>query len=136
MQLSRRTLLIAALSLSSSVPSLHAQTAADPSGHWQGTLQAPGMDVEFEVDLAKNGKGGLAGTVSIPAQRIKGLPLMKVAVEGGSVTFYARSDQPLTGILSADGKAMSGDFFVGGASVPFSMTRVGDPRIETPAKSA
>jgi len=35
-------------------------------------LQAPGMDVEFEVDLAKNGSGELAGTVSIPHRSSKG----------------------------------------------------------------
>src|SRR5258708_30474540 len=110
MQLVRRTLLIAALFLPSTAP-LRAQAAADPSGHWQGMLQAPGMDVEFEVDLAKSGSGELAGTVSIPTQKLKGLPLLKVAVEGRRVIFYARADQPLTGVLSADGGSMSGDFF-------------------------
>src|SRR6266403_2250223 len=105
MQLFRRTLLIATL-FAASVSSLHAQAAADPSGHWQGMLQAPGMDVEFEVDLAKSCSGELAGTVSIPAQKLKGLPLLKVAVEGRRVIFYARADQPLTGVLSADGQSM------------------------------
>ena len=135
MQLVRRTLLIAALFLSSAA-SPHAQVAADPSGHWQGMLQAPGMDVEFEVDLAKNGSGELAGTVSIPAQKLKGLPLLEVAVEGSSVTFYARADQPLTGVLAADGKSISGDFFASGNTVPFTMNRVGDARIVAPATSA
>jgi hypothetical protein len=135
MQLSGRSLLIAALSLSSAA-SLHAQTAADPSGHWQGTVQAPGMDLEFEVDLATGGNGELAGTVSIPSQNLKGLPLLKVAVDGDAVTFYARSDQPLKGVLSADGKSISGDFFAGGASVPFSLTRVGEAKIEALARSA
>ncbi len=136
MQLFCRTLLIAALfAVPASSP--HAQApATDPSGHWQGMLQAPGMDVEFEVDLAKNGSGELAGTVSIPAQKLKNLPLLKVAVEGESVTFYARSDQPLKGVLSADGTSMSGDFFAGGNSVPFSMNRTGDARISAPAASA
>jgi len=97
---------------------LRAQAAADPSGHWQGMLQAPGMDVEFEVDLAKNGSGELAGTVSIPAQKLKGLPLLKAAVDGRTVTFYARADQPLTGVLSADGTSMSGDFFASGKHGP------------------
>src|SRR5258708_7197836 len=135
MQLVRRTLLIAALFLPSTAP-LRAQAAADPSGHWQGMLQAPGMGVGFEVDLAKNGSGGLAGTVSIPAQHLKGLPLLKVAVEGSSVTFYARADQPLTCVLAADGKSISGDFFASGNSVPFTMNRVGDARVQEPARSA
>jgi hypothetical protein len=135
MQLFSRTLPVAALFVWSAV-ALHAQAAADPSGHWQGMLQAPGMDVEFEVDLAKNGSGELAGTVSIPAQKLKGLPLLKAAVDGRTVTFYARADQPLTGVLSADGQSMSGDFFANGNTVPFTMNRAGDARIVAPAPSA
>src|SRR4030088_541451 len=108
MQFFSRTLPVAALFVWSAV-ALHAQAAAEPSGHWQGMLQAPGMDLEFEVDLAKNGRGELAGSVSIPAQKLKDLPLLKVAVDGGAVSFYARSDQPLRGILSADGASMTGD---------------------------
>src|SRR5258706_11271487 len=93
MQLFRRTLLIATLFVAS-VSSLRAQPAADPSGHWQGMLQAPGMDVEFEVDLAKNAGGDLSGTVSISAQRPKGVPLLEVGLDGSTLTFYARADQP------------------------------------------
>ena len=135
MQLFGRTLLVAAL-LVSSASFLQAQAAADPSGHWEGMLQAPGMDVGFEVDFTKTGTGALAGTVSIPAQKLEGLPLLKVAVDGGTVTFYARSDQPLRGVLSADGTSMSGDFFAGGNSVPFTMKRVGDAHVVPAATSA
>jgi len=92
--------------------------------------------VEFGVDLTKDGSGARAGTVSSPAQSLKGLALLKVAVEGRSVTFYARADQPLTGVLSADGGSMSGDFFASGNSVPFAMNRVGDARVLAPATSA
>jgi hypothetical protein len=116
--------------------SLLAQTAVDPSGHWQGAIQPPGTTLGFEIDLAKNGNGELEGTMSIPAQKIKGLPLGKVAIEGGSLNFHARADQTFRGILSADGRSMSGDFLVNGATVAFSMTRVGNARVEAPARSA
>src|SRR5262245_65751700 len=98
----RRTLLAAALTLAFA-PALAAQPAADPSGHWEGTLQAPAMAVPFAIDLARNDQGQLAGTISLPAERISGLPLLKVAVDGAAVSFYARADQPMTGSLSADG---------------------------------
>ncbi len=130
-----RMLLFAAL-LVLPRPSLLAQTAVDPSGHWQGTIQTPGTAVDFEVDLAKSGNGELAGTLSIPAQRIKGLPLDKVAVKGTSVNFQVRADQPFSGVLSADGISMAGDLFVNAATFAFSMTRVGEARVEAPAKSA
>jgi len=135
MRLFTRMLLLTALI---PVPAtfLFGQNAVDPSGHWQGTIQAPDKAIGFEVDLAKNGDGELVGTVSIPAQQVKGLPLGKVTVEGGAVSFYARSDQPLRGVLSADGTSMSGDFSARGASLPFTMTRAGEARIEAPVKSA
>lgn len=135
MHVPRRTPLLAALFLLS-VPSLHAQTAADPSGHWEGAIQVPDRELKIEIDLAKNRKGELAGTISVPAQNLKGLPLLKVAVEGRSVNFHARVDQLFTGVLSVDGKSITGELSVRGVSVPLSMTRTGDPSVEVPAKSA
>jgi len=133
MQRSHRIIVAAAFGLASVSP-LRAQTTADPSGHWQGELQAPGMAVAFEVDFVKNG-GGYAGAVSIPSQKLKGLPLTKVTVDGRSIAFEARADQPLTGQLSDDGRSIAGDFLMMGASVPFVLTRSGEARLEAPPKS-
>ncbi len=105
-----RMLLVATLLVPSS--SLRAQVAVDPSGHWEGTIQAPNMEAKVEIDLAKNGKGDLAGTFGQPAQGVKGLPLSTVAVEGGLVRFVVKGGpDPATfqGQLSADGASMSGD---------------------------
>ena len=142
MNLPRRTILLAALFLVP-VPSLRAQIVADPSGHWEGAIQAPGKEVRFEVDLAKNSKGELAGTFSNPAQNIRGYPLSNVAFDGRSVRFLLKVNSgggPFEGVLSADGKSMSGDFTTataeGNFTVPFSLTRTGDARIEPPSRSA
>jgi hypothetical protein len=134
-------LLLAAL-LHTTGPSLFAQAAADPSGHWEGTILASGTEVPVAIDLAKNGKGELAGTFGQPAQHLKGLPLAAVSVNGQSVTFQikggAPGDRAFKGTLSTDGTTMSGDFAsrqVG--TVPFKLTRTGDARIEaTPASPA
>jgi hypothetical protein len=115
--------------------SAHAQIATDPSGHWEGKIEVPGMDVAFEVDLAKTA-GAYIGTVGIPSQKLKGLPLVKVAVEGKTVTFAVRTDQTMTGDVSDDGKTMSGTFAGGAGSVPFIMTKTGDARVTPPATSA
>ena len=131
MRLITRMLLLAALLLFPA-PSLLAQTAVDPSGHWEGTVQAPNADVKIEIDLAKNSKGELAGTFGQPAQRVKGIPLPTVAVEGRSVRFVVKAGPDVStfvGVLSADGKSMSGDVTLGGHAVPFSLTRTGDARI-------
>jgi len=132
-RLQRMTLAAALLLLSA--PLARAQTA-DPSGHWQGSLQIPGREVTFEIDLARNGTGDFAGTTSLPAEGIKGLPLRSVVVAGASVSFDARRDQPFRGVLSADGKSISGDATLSGYVLPFSMVRTGDAEIARPAKSA
>src|SRR5580704_1024032 len=85
-----RVLLIAALLLLPP-PSLLAQTAVDPSGHWEGAIQVPQMDLNIEIDLAKNSKGELMGTFGNPGERLKGLPLANVAVDGRAVTFEIKA---------------------------------------------
>ena len=125
-------LLIAGALLLVPASSLRAQTAVDPSGHWEGTIQAPNMLVKVDIDLAKNSKGELAGTFGQPAQGVKGLPLSTVAVEGGVVRFVVKGGpDPATfkGKLSADGASMSGDVAQAGYSIPFTLTRNGDARI-------
>jgi hypothetical protein len=145
MRLLSQTFLLAALLLSS-IPSLRAETTADPSGHWEGTISAPFGDVRVEVDLAKNAKEVLAGTYSqltqelngVALSQLKGFPLSNVAVKGKAVTFQIKVTSgggTFQGILSADGKSMFGDFDQGG-TVPFRLARTGDARIEAPPKSA
>jgi hypothetical protein len=112
-------------------PLAYAQNAPaiDPSGHWQGAVELPsGPAIGFEVDFRRDAAGGLSGSVSIPAQRISGLPLLKVAVDGASITFYARADQTLGATLSADGASMTGEFVTANGSAPFTLARQGEAR--------
>jgi hypothetical protein len=134
MDLSRRTSLVAALFLLPA-PFVHAQAAVDPSGHWEGAIQIPGREeFHFEVDLVRRDAGALAGAIS--SADAKGLQLVKVAVEGRSITFQARSDQPFSAVLSHDGKQMSGNATLIGYSLPFGMSRTGDARLEPPVTSS
>ena len=134
MSLLRRTLLSVTLLLLP-VSSLRAQTA-DPSGHWEGSLQVPGLEHNVEVDLAKNSTGTLAGTISIPAEHLTALPLLMVAVEGKAVRFSARQDQTFDGALSDDGKWIVGELKIEGFELPLTFARKGEARIEAPARSA
>lgn len=116
-----------------------ALAAADPSGHWEGSAEVQGMELKFQVDLAKNGQGELAGTLDNPAQNLKGLPLANIAVDGRSVRFQIKGtpgERAFKGTLSDDGKEISGDYAQGGYSIPFRMTRTGDARFEAAVKSA
>ena len=118
-----RTSLVAALLLVAA-PFARAQAPADPSGHWEGSVQIPGTELNIEVDLAKNSQGGITGTLGSSDQ--KGFPLATAAIEGQSISFHARLDQPFEGILSADGQSISGTATLEGFSLPFRLTRTGD----------
>jgi hypothetical protein len=140
MRISRRTALVATLLLVVGALPLRAQSAADPSGHWEGAVQAPGMTVAVEVDLARNARGELIGTFGQPQQNLKGLPLSNVSVEGTSVSFQVGNvpgERTFRGTLGADGKSLSGDYaspVVG--TVAFNLVRTGDARMEMRPKTA
>lgn len=121
---------VAAVCLFTTLPA-RAQAPVDPSGHWEGAVQVPERgELKFEIDLAKNDKGVLAGTFSSAAQHVKGLPIAKVAVDGTSITFVVdRPDQPFTGVIAADGKSITGNIAAEGRSMPFTLTRTGEANI-------
>jgi|SRR5580765_6923218 hypothetical protein len=105
-----------------------AQSTIDPSGHWKGTIEIPNNPTAFEIDLARTGNAGLAGTfTAVDAVRV---PLLKVTLEGQHLSFSGRSDQPFQAEIVGTGTSMSGTATVSGFSLPFSMTRTGDASLE------
>lgn len=139
-----RALALAALLMLPSA-SLLAQSAADPSGHWEGWIrwqasdQGPAGDLATEVDLARAGNG-FAGAISIPGLNLKDRPLANIAVEGRSVRFQillsAPGDNTFAGSLASDGQSLAGGLTHKGAILSFSLTRTGEPRIQAPARSS
>lgn len=102
--------------------------AAPPevSGHWEGQLEAPGMPIEIRVDLARSADGTWTGTLDVPAQGIRGLPLDAITVEGRAVNFKAPGipgEPTFKGLVSEDGAAISGDMTQAGHTIPFSIRR-------------
>jgi hypothetical protein len=113
------------------------QAQRGPSGHWVGTIAA-GPGIEIEVDLAVKGDDAWYGTISIPSQGTKGVPLAELLVKGNAVSFAikgAPGDPRYAGTLSEDGKTISGDFSQGGGSIPLSLAWKGEPKFEVPQKS-
>jgi hypothetical protein len=115
-----------------SAPVARGQTP-DPSGHWVGSIQIPGREVAFAIDLARTAGGEMTGAFSV--DDADGVPLASITVAGRSIAFYSRSDQPLTGTLSEDGALIAGDATLSGYSLPFSMKRTGDARLSPPPMS-
>ena len=99
-------------------------------GHWEGTIGPPGREAAVHVDLASV-DGKPVGTISMPGEKLKGVPVRDITVEGGMVAFSAREDQPFVGKVTADGKSMVGEVMAEGHEIPVSLTRTGDASIET-----
>lgn len=112
-----------------SASSARAQTSPDLSGHWKGTIEIPNTPADFELDIAKNALGKLYGTATAGADKVT-IPLQKISLEGRRLTFYARSDQPMQAELSESGTIASGTATLGGYTLPFSMGRTGDAKID------
>jgi hypothetical protein len=134
------TRLLLLIGLSAAVPySLLAQSAVDPSGHWEGTIETPETELRIEIDLTKGSKGELAGTFAQPAQGVKGFPLSALANEGRLVRFVLKAaEQPSTfrGELAVDGTSITGTVTQAGYTVPFTLARTGDARVTPTPKSA
>lgn len=135
--LMRTTLLVCLLT--SPTYGVPAQTPADPSGHWEGMVQGPDIEVPIGIDLARNDKGDFAGTFTQPREGIKGLPLSAVAVDGRSVRFIVNGGEtPSTfeGKLSDDGTSLAGDVTLGGYTLTFTLQRTGDAQFAPAPKNA
>ena len=63
-----------------------AQSATQPAGHWEGSIEVPGQALAIVVDLAPRDEKWV-GTISIPAQNLKGFPLSDITVIGSAVGF-------------------------------------------------
>ncbi|MBX3388317.1 MAG: serine hydrolase [Phycisphaeraceae bacterium] len=99
----------------------------DLSGRWQGSINIPGSALEVKLSFTSNE----AGTISIPAQGAKDLPLEKVLVDGKKATFAIRGvpgNPVFSGTFSDNGESIAGDFTQGGGTIPFELKRSPDAK--------
>ena len=128
--------LVALFAISGAARGQQAPAAPPPSGHWVGSIEA-GPGIAVEVDLGRQGDGW-RGTISIPSQGTKGLPLSDLVVKGTSVEFAikgAPGDPRFKGALSPDGKTIAGTFTQGGGNVPLNLALKGDAQFEPVRKN-
>jgi uncharacterized protein (TIGR03435 family) len=101
-------------------PTIHAQTAAKPgdiSGIWQGTLELPnGKGLRTVLKVEKKADGTLAAKMYSIDQNPSPITVTTITVHGTAVS-YAIKPLNLTyeGVLSADGKTITGKATQGGA---------------------
>ncbi len=105
------------------LPGSSARAQDDLSGHWEGSIQLPNLNLAVKVDLAQAG-GAWSGTIDIPMQGATGVALEKVSVEGDAVSFAIAGipgSPTFTGRFAL-GK-ITGDFTQSGQTFPFMLGR-------------
>jgi hypothetical protein len=125
--------LAAALLLALTSP-LAAETPS-PTGHWAGVLRVPNNEINVDIDIVRDAQGALNGTISILSENLKGMPLLSVSLEGKTVTFVGRKDQPFTGTLSDDGKWIVGELTLAEYRIPLTFERTGEAHVSAPLRS-
>ena len=97
------------------------------AGHWEGHIEIPGQPIAVKVNFAID-ESDWRGTIDIPAQGAKGLPLSEIHVaeegEGMRVTFSIRGvpgNPTFDGTLQ--GSVINGTFSQGGVTFGFRLSR-------------
>jgi hypothetical protein len=107
------------------LPGPSAPAAVVVAGSWNGRLELPGKPLDLGVTLTGS-LGSLTGTLDVPAQGIRALPLADVSADGGTVRFTVPDlpgDASFAGTLTADGSAIGGTFTQGGTAHPLVLRR-------------
>lgn len=98
---------------------------ADADGLWKGAIELPGANLNVEVTL-KDTATAPSGTITIPQQGAKDLPLSDVSMKGSDVSFKIAGvpgDPTFKGAIAGDGSKITGTFTQAGGSFPFTITR-------------
>lgn len=102
-------------------------------GHWEGSIDIPGMTLEVKVDFKAREDGSWEGDISIPAQKAKDLPLTDINMDGKDVSFTISGvpgDPTFNGTFDSDGTKITGDFTQNKQTFPFVLSREASPIIK------
>lgn len=129
--MSARSLVIVALALV--VMSARAALAqpVDPSGHWEGSINAPFGEIPIALDIARR-DGAIVATFSRQDGSVSGFPLSEVALTGNELKMTLKANGGGTMRASIAGTQMTGSFAAFAGTVPFALTRTGDARLAPP----
>lgn len=102
-------------------------------GHWEGSIDIPGMTMDVNLDFKAKEDGSWDGDISIPVQKAKDLPLIDINVVENQVSFVISGvpgDPTFKGTLSEDGTKITGDFTQNKQTFPFTLSREASPVIK------
>ena len=86
MSLCRVLLMLAPLAVAAQAPTPQVPTP-QASGLWEGAINLPSGVLEVAVSLDRSSSGSWAGTIDIPAQGAKAMPLANITVDGPAIRF-------------------------------------------------
>ena len=115
--------LVAVLVLALSSAVVADAPASGLSGRWAGAIRIPGAQLEIQLEWSEK-DGSWSGTIDIPAQGARGLPLTVIRVEGVAVEFAIAGvpgEPTFEGSLEVD--RLHGTFRQAGQSFPFDLER-------------
>jgi CubicO group peptidase (beta-lactamase class C family) len=104
------------------------------TGHWEGAIQLPNLELGLLVDFSRSNDGVYTGEIDIPLQSAQDLPLSDISFDGRTVKFKIAGipgDPAFDGALSEDGGTISGSFTQGGQQMTFSLERGAAPATTT-----
>lgn len=96
------------------------------AGVWNGAISLLGTELLVSENLQQKDDGTWSGTIDIPAQNAKGLPLSNIAIETASISFSIAGipgNPSFKGKLSEDANTISGDYTNAFGKVTFKLTR-------------
>ena len=94
-------------------------------GNWFGAINLPAIDLDVSVTLREE-NGALSGTIDIPSQQMKAVPLSILHNDNEKISFAIpkmTGDPTFTGALSQDGRYIFGEFTQGSGKFRFHLTR-------------
>ena len=105
-----------------------AQAQDGLAGHWEGQIEIPDQPLTVLVDLV-HGDDGWTGTIDIPAQGAKALPLDRIAVDEASATFAIQGSARRAHLFGSlgDRALCAAGLRKRGATFPFALGRGATP---------
>jgi len=95
-------------------------------GHWEGSIRLPTMELAVLIDFFPGEAGKWKGTIDIPAQAAKGLPLTNISIQDSKTLFEIENvpgKPTFSGELSSDRGKIAGDFTQSNQTFTFELQR-------------
>jgi len=104
-------------------------------GNWEGALDANGTELTVVFHITKDSTGKPVGSFDSPKQMAYGLKCSRISLAGDSVFIEMKAfGAKYSGLLGADKKTLTGNWWQGGMTLPLKLVKTGDVAVVTEMK--